>query len=623
MLPLLAAVCLVTAAGCSDDTSPAFSAPDRAPGVRAPNTAPCDPTDPMRCHLPWPSSRFLAADLETETGVRVAVDPATLRIPDGVENLTAADGFSRITPVIVGVPGPLADNPGDDAVMLYVAEPEHPAYGEGIPVRVEVFAETFLGSDESLLVAYPRVPLPAGVEMVAVVRAGVLMANRLTEVALDRVAPETQEEADLRGYHAPTRALLAEVGEDPASVARVWDFVTRSREQPWRRLRTMREAAMAAGEGSLEVRIDEVELQPVPGAAVKVLGTVVGLPSFDETLPSDTEPVVVGEQETKFRIIVPEGTEDYRVVLYGHGLAGNLEDGTFDERFMTNGAAKLNIEFYGWTEGDVLETLGALGTPFAGTAVGTARLMQALSDLTGMLSALEGALDEALSGPMLGEVENPLVGRHPDVTVPAWGGASLGGSAGLLFSYLEPRIRYSVLNVPGAAWTHFANFSQFFDPLRALGRIELEGDLNVVLALSMTQTIWDEIDGAAWVDARPEDPPVILIQESIGDPILPNIGTDMAARATGAVLVGEAITPIDLGPPQTSAIERTALTQFRTYETDPLDIHGFGARDTPAGEAAREQIFDFFDSAVAGEAEIALPGPCVPQGGCDFAGQGP
>jgi hypothetical protein len=74
----------------------------------------------------------------------------------------------------------------------------------------------------------------------------------------------------------------------------------------------------------------------------------------------------------------------------------------------------------------------------------------------------------------------------------------------------------------------------------------------------------------------------------------------------------------------TEVTEGAALTQFRVSagERDALDIHGFAARDTPAGLAAQAQLSSFALSVQAGSPRITLPDACArntPAGSCDFS----
>ncbi len=63
------------------------------------------------------------------------------------------------------------------------------------------------------------------------------------------------------------------------------------------------------------------------------------------------------------------------------------------------------------------------------------------------------------------------------------------------------------------------------------------------------------------------------------------------------------------------------LTQFAVPDTGVYDVHGFAARETPAGEAALEQILRFLNTSWAGDTEMAFPQTCLDTelGNCDFS----
>jgi hypothetical protein len=604
----MGALVLALALGaCAEET---FDAPDRAPGDRTPLSGPCDDLDPTRCHLPWPSSRFLVVDGTTATGLRQHLEPGTYAADDDAAVLEYADGFSRVSPLLVGAPsllGPLDDG----AVRLWVAEPGHPAHGEEIALRVVVETDEALG--ESFVVAYPRRPMPENAAHVAVAMAAPgLEATPAVRAALALQEPASQAEADLRGYHAPVRAFLAERGVDTTRVARVWDFVTRSQAQVVDPLLAMRQAVRDAVDGGAPFAIDSVVVAPSPSVALIVEGTVE-LPWFVTELLPDLE-----QREThvsRFRLLVPAGTGDYPVILFGHGLGGAYDDPAFDEALAVEGLGKLGVDFHGWALDTFLETLGGFTRPLVGSAHASGAMMQALAELSAMQHALAGPLAELVAADTIDGVANPAAGRRPDMTTPMYGGGSLGGTMGFVYANMEPTIRYGALNVGGGGWTHFLRASSFFAPLDALMRINLGSSLDVTLAVAQAQTNLDAIDGAVWADHRP-DVPVLLLQESVGDLVLPNIGTELMAVASAAVVVGEPIAPFGLEE-VASASERTGITQY-LVTGDPAAVHGFGNTDTPAGDAAQEQIRHFFSSALAGSAEIIVPSGCA-AARCDFA----
>ncbi|MGZ5970911.1 MAG: hypothetical protein ACXWP4_24735, partial [Polyangiales bacterium] len=129
---------------------------------------------------------------------------------------------------------------------------------------------------------------------------------------------------------------------------------------------------------------------------------------------------------------------------------------------------------------------------------------------------------------------------------------------------------------------------------------------------------WDDIDGAIWKEALAGRKTTFLVQESIGDSVLPNVGTENVARTTGVVQIGAVLEAIDGIGTATEANDASALTQFEVKQTSDLDVHGFAARDTPAGLAARDQIRAFIASVFAGKSHITVPPGCT-GGSCDFS----
>lgn len=634
MRALSFAAFLLLASACSSSTDTAFDVPDRRPGDRAPRTALCDELDELRCLLPWPSNAFTVADPSTATGLRLAVErSALIKTDDEPELLSRADGFSRVTPLVTGFAAELSEATayGDAGpVRLFRLDSEAPIEERAVPLRMEVVrGEGPSGAMESLVFGYPLRPLDPGADYVAVVLDELetedgtrLGRNRTTELALSLAQPSSRAEAELRAHFAPARETLAEAGIDATRVLRVWDFTTRSALDSTVRLGTMAKVSVEAA-NAVSVAIDRVEVPDASELALVVEGRLLGLPRYlDETnallLDTDGRPMPSGDHEVPFRVAVPAGEGDYPFVMYGHGMGGDVNDPLFDEELGGLGLGKVGIRYHGFSEADVVGTLGGLSEAFSGSARATAQLMQAIADGAAIQTAMSSVLGDALSAPMLDDFENPAAGRRPTNTFPAWVGGSLGGTMGLVAASVIPETRYGVLNVPGAGWTHFIARSQVFDIVRVLLRNGYGSDLDVFHALAMSQSLWDEADGASFTTEREGRDLVFLLQESMGDPVLPNIGTEMAAVVTKASHVGEPLFPI-WGLSRGDAIEgASGITQYRVPDGSPLEVHGFASRNTPAGEAAREQIREFLKSAQKGAPAIVVPSGCV-SGSCDFA----
>jgi hypothetical protein len=592
--------------------------------------------DPVRCLLPWPSSTFLTKDAATATGVRVALDPKDFTSGDEPSSINRSDGFSRVTPLVTAFASKLAPLPVSVGaglpVRLYLAQANHPRYGEEVPVRIRVDeGEDEVGGTESFVFAYPLHPLEAGADYVAVVLddlaadgGAALAANTPAKLALGLAEPASHEEAVLAAYHAPTRSLLKKAGVDPAHVLRVWDFTTRSAGDATRRLAAMREGVIASvTKKTASVAVDSVVVPDVGPIAAIVEGRLTGLPSYvaDAGLTLDAQglPVPSGTRDAPFRVIIPVGVGDYRFVMYGHGTGGNFHDTTFDTEIATLGVGKIGIQLDGWTDKEILGTLVAFAHMFQGTEHSTALLMQGIADGAGIEASAAGSLGEVLGAPMLGSKPNPAAGRHPDDSIPIWAGGSLGGTIGLVYASSSPDMHHAVLNVPGAGWTHFIPGSSVFAMIAPVLQGSFGGPIDLAHALAMGQNNWDDIDGAVWAADLADKKQVFLIQESIGDPVLTNPGSELTAVTTGAVQVGAVLVPIHGVKSVTEAKDQSGITQYHVTGTEPLDIHGFAARDTPAGAAARDQISNFVQSVWAGAPVIKVPAGCK-GGSCDFTG---
>jgi len=621
-----------TAADVEDTTPPA----DRAPGERRARTARCDDADPTACLLPWPSNAFTALEPGSSTGLRLEIDPTAAPVDEDVSDLVRADGFSRVSPIVIGFPEPIVTPPPENgaAVRLYLAEPGDD-FGAEVPTWFERFVSA--GTPVSALVTYPARPLAPASEYLVVVYDGLAYdpggrpeADRSTRVALGLTVPETAAERALAAYHAPARELLAARGVRLEHVIRVWDFTTRSAEDPRTDLKAMRAACLAAiDDGDATVVIDGVT-RPADGPiAAIVKGRVTGLPRFsdaDGRLARDAAGALVAQAtyDAPFRAVIPAGEGDYRVVMYAHGTGGDVNDSSFDALVAEHDAAKVGLEIDGWTGATLGETVGDLLTPIGGAERVANKVLHSEAGGSAVLHALRGPLGDLLAAETLDGEPNPAAGRRPDVAAPLWAGGSLGGTVGLVFGHLEPSIAGGLLNVPGAGLTHWLPRSEIYALLEAaLGeRFPTPAELNLVAA--MAQGAFDPMDGANWADARADSPP-FLVQQSIGDPVLPNVGSDLVATSLGAVRVGASLRPIAGVEDVEVALDASAITQFKVPE-DPeenaLAVHGFAARNGLAGQAARAQFIAFLESVWAGDPRIEVPALCAentPADSCDFS----
>lgn len=629
--------------------------PDRAPGQRTPLSAECDPVDGTRCLLPWPSNTFTVVDSTTATGLRLAVAKKGVGPGDDPASLNRTDGFSRVSTILTGFDGTIDKASLGDlttgAVRLIVEQPGA-TFGQEVPLRFDVVTDTNVTPPQSLLVASPRVPLAPATDYAVVVTDSVkltggaaLTADREAEVALGVASPRTPAEGALYAYDAPARAAMKSAGLDPHHAIRVWDFTTRSLLEPTLDVNAMRAAELAAfeatpagdagvspdGGGGVGIALDSVSTTTTGTVAVAVTGHLTGVPSFRTAAGSLNRdatgaPAIAGVHDVPFRVAIPAGTGDYHIVMYGHGTGGTYDEDNFDQEITANGAVKVGTQFMGWTASSVVDTFALFNEIVAGSEISSAGLMQSLADTMVVQRALGSSLGAVLAAPTLMGTTNPAAGRRPSANLPVWVGGSLGGILGFVYSSAEPTIPAGVLNVPGAAWAQFVPYSLMFTSYVSLVmRSNYPSPIDVRLAVATAQNNFDPIDGAAWYDAVGDHHPVFLEQESIGDPVVPNLGNEMVAAASHAVQVGVVVSPITTCTDVPQATNQTGMTQFRVPPsvTAPYSIHGFAAGSSVAGVAAQQQIEAFIASVWAGSPVITIPPACVtntPANSCDFSG---
>ena len=649
MLPSL--FFLAACSGGSSTPPGVFDVEERAPGERAPLTARCDGQDTFRCVLPFPSSTFMTRDPDMPTGVRVRVDDDIL--PGGDDDATflnSADGFSRISPILTGFDERVDRSwvdaqaratllPGDAPIRVFNAQPDHPAYGEQVPIWAELVEGGATGSDH-LLVAYPLVPMAAAADHVVVVTDALRNADgspvevtRQTDLVTGLAEPASLDEARLQAYHAPTRTLLDAAGIDAASVVRVWDFTTRSEENLTGRLDGM--MAVIRESGGFGVEIDAVRETSEEDIALLVLGRLTGVPWFlDEEdrfmLDEQGVPQLTGEGEVRFRVVIPvngyDGTPggDYRIAMYGHGTGGGISDDSFDEQIAAEGIAKVSLEFGAWNGDDLVWTFQRMLRMNAGVEQSTAMLLHSVVGGYAILQSLDAELGAALQAETLGGEPNPAAGRAQITDDPIWVGGSLGGTMGAIIGTAYPEIDTAVLNVPAGAWTHLIPDSLMYESaMQPVLEAKYGDPIDARMAIALTQTGWDDVDGPLWADRALGDGVSFLLQESMGDLVVPNQGTSVLATALGADIVGPALEPI-VGLVEVDEVQGgVGLTQYRVPDTGVYDVHGFAARSTLAGDAAMEQIFAFIRSGWdEGSPRVVFPRGCAdvtPEGDCDFS----
>lgn len=117
-------------------------------------------------------------------------------------------------------------------------------------------------------------------------------------------------------------------------------------------------------------------------------------------------------------------------------------------------------------------------------------------------------------------------------------GVSLGGIQGTSFVAVSNRITRGVLAVPGSVWLNMIPRSTVWPPIKSVMDLTYPDPLTQQLGIAFIQTWFDHSDPINLTYLLFEEPPpdapvtrTVIFQESIGDSQVPNMCTEMLARA--------------------------------------------------------------------------------------------
>lgn len=555
---VLAAVLAVAGAACGSEPVPEIPAG-------------CNPISLDSCYLPYPSAFYQVADSSTPTGVRMRWPAQFLPNSDGVpfdpRRLVDADGASPATPILVyfaqgidlaGLPtySAMAESvaPGSRVVLVDEA-------GVRVPFFVELDSNAVVGDavDQQALVIRPLHRLAPATRYVVAVRGDVrdragqpLQAPEPFRTLRDRRATGRAEVKALAGHYEEVFALLAGVGVARDEIVLAWDFVTASEESITGPLLTMRDDALARiAAGGYGYTIDEVKENPDPRLLRQLYGTF-DVPWYLEgegaqatlALGPDGRPAFQRAGRAPFAVNVPKCAETasapLRVVIFGHGLFGT-ERGEIDSdyhRSLDNDLCVIEIAgaWLGLGLEDRATTVPQVLLDVSRVYLITDKLMQAQVNFQVLAKLMKGALKD---DPLL--TREGSAGGTPitDASELYYYGCSNGAIQGSAFMGLSPDVERGVLNVGGGPWSQLMQRSSGFSILAAAFIILYPNHADQQMLIALWQSYFDPVDPVTWAahairDPLPGAPPKrILVQEALGDALVPNIGTRYLARTLG------------------------------------------------------------------------------------------
>jgi hypothetical protein len=238
---------------CSRGSENPVSRRYHGPPIPTPNAARCDFLETSVCLYPFPNDYFTAEDAATETGRRLALDPASMPktfagdVPFDPTDLNRADGFGPGQPIGLKVPGlttqaafdanalvPVSDlaayDDPDQRVVVVDAET-----GERHPVFAELDANAELDRDRALYIR-PAVNFEEGRRYIVALRGLENAAGERLEPGLafrayrDRLRTGKGAIEDRRAHMEDLFSTLQEAGIQRRNLYLAWDFTVASAE---------------------------------------------------------------------------------------------------------------------------------------------------------------------------------------------------------------------------------------------------------------------------------------------------------------------------------------------------------------------------------------------------------
>jgi hypothetical protein len=609
------------------------------------------------CLTPFPSMwSFSPDDTSAEGALRLDLAAEDFLSPDGPLPVDPAmfngvDGVSPTMPVIVnfGVDVDPAALWGHGEAEQSMAEGAPIALvqlstGERVPLLTEMDqSNRDLGYEaRHALIVRPMVPLEPGEEY------GLAITTALTDVdgaplpvpeafwALrDGVLTTDEEVEGMREEHEALFAALDSAGYPRDGLALAFSYPVASDNDLYTPILSMIDQASAdIATGGVPYTIDSVQVDPDEHTGWIIEGSFQP-PSF---LSADNELVLVdhvAQLQTierpsyPFTVVIPavaKTQSELPLLIFGHGLfgtgRGTLTSGGGGERIrrLANefGQVVVATDWIGLSGGDLDLIITEVVPDISRISVVTDRLAQSLINTQALIPLMQ---DQLVEDESLGGWAEPLLSD----AVYYYGG-SLGGIQGSSFVSITPEVSRAVVSVPGAGWCHMIQRSTNFSPIEAVIDALYPDPLSQLVFIHLMQTSFDRSDPAVLTgllnntDEFPDrEPPVILLQEAIGDVQVPNLTTDILVAGMGARMLETATDPIYGIDTVTGPATGVALTQYRLPENlaeyFPPDenvipdgnngVHG----EAPTSEPALEQVEILVST---GFMEHVCDGPCDP-----------
>ncbi|NUN15746.1 MAG: hypothetical protein HUU55_19140 [Myxococcales bacterium] len=526
----------------------------------------CDPIVPSHCGLPFPSNVYTVPDPTSNTGIRVQFGATTLvKTKTGVQSSPGAfgssDGFSPSPMILAHFPdhnGQDLNGPNNiehsllDLSTTTILDAET---GERIPHFAELDAWAKDDTRRALII-YPAVRLKDATRYIVAIRGlkdheGALLEPTEVFLALRDKLPHDHPTVERRrDWYEDIFERLAAAGIQRDTLQLAWDFTTASQANNTNRMLHMRNVAFSQyGKGNAPYVFDKVDDDLDRHIARRIEGRITVPLFLDKPGPGGVMvlgpnglPVQNGTAEYPFLILIPHSVVDQpgRLVQFGHGLFGSryVADSN-DYRFLANQYQSVIFatDFIGMSEADPPVIANVI---LSGEADGFRTVPdRSQQGFLTMLVLMRNMLNSMAQDPTIS-----LGGSPPYMTdMGYYLGGSQGGIYGATYLSLSADILRGVLAVPGQSYALMLPRSIHFIPFQGILSDVYSDPIDHMFVLSVVQMLWDRAEPTGYAytlinDPLPDTPPhEVLILEALGDHQVPNLSTELLARAIGAEIL--------------------------------------------------------------------------------------
>jgi hypothetical protein len=523
----------------------------------------CDPIDPAHCLLPWPNDHFRKGG---KLALRDSMMPRNRQgRPIRAADYNRSDGFSPGQAIVTHVPGLDLRRSGavpvNDMARAFAPKAPIVVIDAKSGRRQLIWAEldsTATNPRKRALLVRPGANWREGRRYIVALRN--LRDRRGRELRARRAFRR------LRDGNAPGRRYedifrrLERAGIRRRDLYLAWDFTVAGRRNLSQRLLHIRNRAFAElGDRDLgDLRVQgaaprftvESSTQLTPD--VKRIDGTFTVPCFLNRAgcpPGSRfrlgrrqliERIPGNVQVERFICLVPNGAQNARALIFGHGLLGGAE-AVLD---LTPLASLLNFvvcatDWSGMSQEDLPNV---------------AEVLQDLSKFPTLADrSQQGFLNFMFLGRLMihpqGFDAHPEFGGRIDTRRLFYAGGSQGGILGGALTAVAPDFERSALIVPAMNFSLLLTRSTQFARFADVAAPSYPGQIERALVNSMTQILWDrgEANGYAWHmtrDPYPDTPRhTVLLHEAFGDHQVANVATEVEARVIGARLRTPALDP--------------------------------------------------------------------------------